>query len=249
MTGKVGLVAGLASVAFGLAGCATCNHKACAVSLCPPSAPDTCAAQRNRVHVFLVGGADVFDDGGLRELRDVVNAAGFSQVYYGQIQHCGWFEREARRIACDDPEARFVFVGYGVGAGNAVRLAAGRPGHVDGLVLLDPAGVPECGCTAAGAPVHVIGSERWTKKADLTGCDVVRLPGVCHFALATDPLTVEKTLELLREAVARVPDDAIAPLVMPMIDDPAPLPAVIPDSAIAPKGRPPAGTLTSRPAW
>jgi pimeloyl-ACP methyl ester carboxylesterase len=179
----------------------------------------------------LVGGVDVFDDGGLRGLRDAANVAGFAQVYYGQLQHCGWFGREMRRIACEDAEARFVLVGYGVGAGNVASLAADarrRGLHVDGLVLLDPIGVPADVCTEIETTVHVVGSDRWAQRSEMPGCDVVRLPDVCHFAIATDPYTVDRTVGLLREAAHRVPDDAIPTPVMPLIDDPAPLPAVIP---------------------
>jgi hypothetical protein len=237
MTGKTGLTAVIAAATLGLAGCATCHHKAVEVALCPPACPDTCLAQRNRVHVFLVNGVDPLDDGGLIQLRDRLNVAGFTQVYHGHPHHTGWFGRTMRRIACDDPHARFVIVGYESGAGNAVTLAADAGRHglpVDAVVLLDPASVSPSGCAAVEAPIHLVTSDRWKARDDLPVSDAMKLPDVGHYTLASHPATVEHVTSLLLEAVARVPHDDGGVPVLPMFDEPAPVPFVIPDTVKTP---------------
>jgi pimeloyl-ACP methyl ester carboxylesterase len=188
---------------------------------------------------MVIAGVDIFDDGGLCQLRDAVNAAGFTQVYYGHSHHyhCGWFGREMRRIAVNDPEARLIFVGYGVGAGNAAQLAAEAQMlgyNVDGLVLLDPIKLPDVNKTFANTPVLIFGSDRWKITGGCPNWEIVRLPDVCHYSIATDPYTVERIIDLLRDAVACVPENAWPVIVMPLIDDPAPVPAVIADIAATP---------------
>jgi hypothetical protein len=199
--------------------------------------------------VFLVGGVDVLDDSGLKDLRDALNADGFSQVYYGHPHHSGWFGREMRRIASEDPAARFVLVGFEVGAVTAGNLAADGCRHglnVEGLVLLDPIRVPSDASATSGMPVHVVGSGRWVPPDGLTDCVVTKLPDDCHFSIAAAPPTVALTADLLRSAVERVPADAIPATILPMIDDPAPIPQFIPDPVTAPKGKSPATSQTAR---
>ena len=172
MSWKTGAVAAVAAVAVGLSGCTTCHHRAAEWSQCSGTSPEVCSSQRSRVHVFLIGGLDVFDDGGLRGLRDAVNAAGFSQVYCGQAHHGGLFAREMRRIACDDPAARFILVGYGTGASRAVNLAAEARcdgSGIDGLVLLDPHPDVLESAEISGIPVHVFASDRCVPGLDIHG--------------------------------------------------------------------------------
>jgi hypothetical protein len=197
----------------------------------------------------LVGGADILDDGGLRGLRDALNVAGFSQVYYGHPHHSGLFGREIRRIACEDAAARFVFVGFGLGSATAVNLAADGCRHglnIDGLVLLDPIRAPANVSDIAGVPVHIVGSERWTPPDGWANCEITKLPDDCHFSIAAAPQTVALLADLLRSAGGRVPQDAIPATILPMIDDPAPVPQFIPDPVTAPKGKRPAASQTAR---
>src|SRR5262245_39238385 len=96
----------------------------------PPLAPDvhvsckafpTCC--RDHVHVFFIHGMDPFDWANLTGLRDHVQALGFHKTYYGQMYHTRKFEKEIRRIHEEDPNARFVLVGFSFGA-NMVRYLA-----------------------------------------------------------------------------------------------------------------------------
>jgi pimeloyl-ACP methyl ester carboxylesterase len=231
MTGKTGLVAVVLATTFGAAGCTTCNYQANAITLSPEECPGSCAAQRNGVTVFLINGIDVLDIGGMSKLRDRLNEAGFSQVYYGSTVNCGHFAREMKRIAKDDPETRFVIVGYGTGTGDAADLAR-QAGvnlvRVDTVILLDPSGVDPAAIVPVEAGVRVIQSDGWKNDALHPRAEVTTLSGVGHFELPSHAATAGCVLEVLKEAVTRVPLVEEGHLVIPLLDDPAPVPAVIP---------------------
>src|SRR5881398_138047 len=114
-----GLVA--AAVLAGGGGCATCHHRACGPAL--EAGPDCPLPVYNRQHVyvFLVNG---LTPGGLDGLRDRLNEHGFVKVYSGQLPHAIWMGYEMRRLAKEEPEARFVLVGRHVGAAAVAKLAA-----------------------------------------------------------------------------------------------------------------------------
>src|SRR5262249_46603769 len=48
---------------------------------------------------------------------------GFNKTYYGQLYHTCYFRKQVRRIHEEDPEARFVLIGFSFGA-NMVRTVA-----------------------------------------------------------------------------------------------------------------------------
>jgi pimeloyl-ACP methyl ester carboxylesterase len=229
-----GLIAATAVLA---AGCTACPQQVADLALPPDECLDPDAMQRNRVHIFLVNGADILDVGGLSTLREKLTAAGYSQSYYGYPYNCFWFGREMRRIAGEDKLARFVIIGYELGAGSAVDLAADARRHgvsVDAVVLLDPAAVGTETRAAVEAPIHVIQSDGWAMRDALAGSETVVLSRVGHFSVPTAPPTVEHITRLLREAAAHVPDDSDGRLVLPLIDEPPPLPTVIPGPSAPP---------------
>jgi thioesterase domain-containing protein len=108
--------------------------------------------------VFLLNGVDPLCAGNLTGLRDHVQALGFTQTYYGQLYHAGWCERQMERIHQEDPEGRFVLIGYGAGARTLYNLgqkmaAAGLP--IDVLLALDG---PQLEALEGSFPVWALGS-------------------------------------------------------------------------------------------
>jgi hypothetical protein len=75
------------------------------------------------VYVFLLGGCDPLDLAGLSDLRDDLFKLGFPRTYCGQVYHAFQFGREIRRVHHEDPDARFVLVGHGLGCRAVVALA------------------------------------------------------------------------------------------------------------------------------
>jgi hypothetical protein len=122
---------------------------------------------RRHVYVFLMNGIDPLGAGNLSALRDQVQALGFTQTYYGQAYHAGWCEREMQRIHCEDPDGRFVLIGYGCGARtlNALgqQMAAGGLA-VDAMLALGVA--PEDVMVGGPVPVYVLGSAGQLDTAD-----------------------------------------------------------------------------------
>jgi hypothetical protein len=103
-----------------------------------PSAclPPSC---RNHVHVFFVHGLDPLDWANLEGVRDYVQSLGYVKTHFGQLYHTASFEKDLRRIHEEDPEARFVMVGFSFGANmvrNLARAAKEQGIPIDLLVYL-----------------------------------------------------------------------------------------------------------------
>src|SRR5439155_1183533 len=78
---------------------------------------------RDHVYVFMIHGMDPFDYANLEGVKDYLHELGFTRTYYGQLQHTARFTKEVRRIHQEDPDARFVLIGFSFGA-NMVRNIA-----------------------------------------------------------------------------------------------------------------------------
>src|SRR2546422_4435526 len=87
----------------------------------PCQVPPTCS--RDHVYVFFIHGLDPLDIANLNGVRDYVHKLGFHKTYYGQLYHKAYFEKKAISIHKEDPDARFVLVGFSFGA-NMVRSIA-----------------------------------------------------------------------------------------------------------------------------
>ena len=128
LVGLVGLVLLLAQ-----SGCVSCFNPVHP----PPPEQTACCAEvpsraRNHVYVFIVHGMDPLDCANLKGLRDYVQSLGFIKTYYGQLYHSSYFTKEICRIHKDDPNARFVLIGFSFGA-NSVR---------DLTHAIEPEGIP-----------------------------------------------------------------------------------------------------------
>jgi hypothetical protein len=88
---------------------------------------------RDHVFVFLVNGADPVDCADLAGLRDCIQALGFIKTYYGKLCNVSYFSKEICRLHHEDPEARFVLIGYGIGADGTSRLV--QRAHIDDVPI------------------------------------------------------------------------------------------------------------------
>lgn len=91
------------------------------------------APSRNRVHIFLIHGMDPFDLANLNGLTEYIQQLGYTKTHYGQLFHFWEFKNEMRRIHKQDPQARFVLIGFSFGA-NTVRELANAV-RDDGIVI------------------------------------------------------------------------------------------------------------------
>jgi pimeloyl-ACP methyl ester carboxylesterase len=205
-----------------ITGCACCRPDAGYVALCPAEQTECSFGSRNRVVVFLIGGADVLDFGGLSGLRDRLAEAGFANVYVGSFYHKNYFNEELDRRRCEDPCLRFVVIGREMGTASAQALAShGRKvgANIDAVFALDPIG-PLDGQTAVFRSRAMTGG--------VVGAAAIVDVDASAFSLATDTYVVTSIAASLREIAALAPVDHTFQAVLPIIDDPAPTPRVLP---------------------
>jgi hypothetical protein len=204
-----------------------------------PAAPEliqTCKmapkCARDHVYVFFVHGMDPCDCANMTGLRDYIQSLGFSKTYYGQMFHTWHFETEVAKIHKEDPEARFVLVGFSFGA-NFVRdicQSANKEGiSVDLLVYLGgntlsdcPKDQPENACRI----LNILASGCIWNGDTMQHAENIQETGVWHFGSPTHPHTLETLANELAIVVARVP--------VPELKDPPPLPT----DETAPRPRP-----------
>jgi hypothetical protein len=185
---------------------------------------------RDHVYIFFVHGMDPLDMANLTGLRDHVQDLGFHKTYYGQLYHGPLFDREIRRIHEEDPEARFVLVGFSFGA-NVVRTLAqsvrGDGIPIDLLVYLG-------GNTLKNVPydqpdnvihlVNILASGFIWNGDNMEAAENISEPDVWHFGSPTHQGTRETLARELAEVVSHVP-----------VEEPADVPATSPEAAPTPR--------------
>ena len=188
-------------------GCTTCPHRASYDALHSEIATSTCSLQRNKVVAILVGTDTILDFANLNTLAKRLNEAGFARIYRGGIVHGAWLKREIERTHADDPETRFVVIGYDWGARTARELtcqmtASGIP--VDSLVLLDPLGVGSVEILNETCRVSVIRSHGWMNGSFPDAVDTT-VPGIGHIDLPTHAETLATIVGVLETTAGQIP--------------------------------------------
>jgi hypothetical protein len=155
---------------------------------------------------------DPCDAANLSGVRDYLHSLGFSQVYYGQLYHVWYFNNEIKRIHEEDPEARFVLIGFSFGA-NMVRdlaqWARERDTMIDLLVYLGgntlkncPEDMPENVLQIVNILAHGC---IWNGDT-MDGAINMQVSGFCwHFGSPTHKETIEVLTRELATVAARVP--------------------------------------------
>src|SRR5262249_25277864 len=173
---------------------------------------------RDHVYVFLVNGFDPTHVANFDGVRDDLDKLGFHKVYFAAMFHAPCILSRTRRLHHDDPQARFVLVGYSLGA-NTVRTIAQhlRPDGIDIELLAYIGGdtirnVPEdrpenchriVNVTAKGC-VWMAGGIVWDG-ADLDDAENARLPDVGHYQAPPHVHTPQMLARSLLDVAASVP--------------------------------------------
>jgi hypothetical protein len=215
----LGLAAALAAALIAAPGCLSFLHPVDppAKELAAPCAafPACC---RSHVYFVLVHGADPLDAADLEGLNDWVRSLGFTKTYFGQMYHAPYFEKEIRRIHREDPDARFVLMGFSLGANMVRDIAVAVKSDditIDALIYCGgnslgnaPSNRPE----NALAVFHILtqyGSD-WMG-VPLDGADNMRLADAYHFGSPTHLYTREVLARELGAAAERVPVEEDGP--------------------------------------
>jgi len=184
--------------------------------LCCAEVPLGC---RNHVYLFFVHGVDPCDCANLRGLRDYVQSLGFIKTYYGQMYHTSYFTAEISRIHREDPDARFVLVGFSFGA-NMVRdmahTVAKEDINIDLLVYLGGNTLqnkPEDRPDNVGQIVNILATGCIWNGDTLDGAINVNYTDVYHFGSPTHAHTLGLLADELSKVAWRVPiiEKAVAP--------------------------------------
>jgi hypothetical protein len=249
------LAAGLAVWAVSSVGCTTCRYHACEPALRHEPCEEDPILPKHKTYAVLVNGGDVLGFGKFAKMQHRLNEAGFAMVYYGQVYHGGMIERELRDVFGRDADTRFVIVGYGEGAAVAESLASrltagGLP--VDAVVHLAPVRTSVSVSSPSSVKRLVFYPEGATTIGSVPDADGTVLPGIGHYDVPLHPVVVSAVLNLMRDSAGRVPVNNETPTYMPILDDPAPIPAVIMELAPtetvppAPRKKLPTADLTGR---
>jgi hypothetical protein len=197
------------------------------------------------VYIFLVHGLDPLDFANLSGVRDHIVDLGFHKTYYGQFYHAGFFAKEIRRIHQEDPDARFVVIGFSLGASQARNIC--QRVKEDGipialLVYLDGNTLEN---TRADRPenakqiVNILASGYVWNGAQLDGAINLNETDVYHF----DAPTHKRTTHLLDDQLLTIA--ASVPRVEPA--NPAPMPES--DTEPTPPRSPKQVPLVLRDEW
>ncbi len=201
-----------AAMALLASGCANC--------LCPvPPIPEDAAARsaalpqvcRNHVYIFLICGQGPLDLGNMGGIRESLISLGYIKTYCGECCYSGYYKEEILRLHHEDESARFVVMGYGLGANTAAELTESV--RADGVtidLLVYCGGVairnnPKNRPSNALRVVHLLGGGVDSMGFVLDGADNVELTDASHFRSATHPFTMELLVKELTDAASRVP--------------------------------------------
>ncbi len=209
------------------AGCTTCRHSAFQESLRPVEHVRVPAQARSKVYAFFMNGADLLELNGFSELQDGLICAGFPKIYYAQRADREWYYRELHRLHRDDPDARFLLVGYGSAADQIQELACrvSREGiALDAVVYIDPVGMK--GDSMQNVPFRtvILKSHHWRGAPRLKAPESITVNNVGHISLPTHPATVQTLVDLMTESALRVPLPDATIDCLPLRDKGRPIP-------------------------
>ncbi len=223
----------IAPLVLGMAlsgGCTTCRHTAFAESLKPVEQVRVLAPARARVYAFFMNGADLLEVSGFSELREELICAGFPKIYYAQRSDREWYRRELHRLHREEPDARFILVGYGSAADQIQELACQVSQEqipLDAVVFIDPIGVK--GDLTQNVPYRavVLKSHHWRAAPRLQAPETVMVDHVGHIGLPEHPATVQALVDLMTESALKVPlpDQTVDCLPLRYENRPIPRPA------------------------
>lgn len=199
MRGQRWVIVAVLAIAISQTGCITCCHKGYEKALKNGPECELPTACRNQVYVFLLNGVTPPTHSDLNALRLKLAENGFAKVGYADLAGGLCVEYEMKSIRACEPDAKFVLVGYDVGAASAVCIARdlsskGKP--VEALVLLDPVGCKD----AAGVPTLLITTGKGACATPHR--ERVIVPDAKHFDLPAHPTTVAAIVDLLRGVAA-----------------------------------------------
>ena len=165
---------------------------------------------RNHVYIFLICGQGPLDLGNMGGIRESLISLGYIKTYCGECCYSRYYKDEIIRLHDEDESARFVVMGYGLGANTAAELtdAVQADGatidllvYCGGIAISDE---PKNRPSNAQRVVHLLSGGVDSVGSPLEGADNILLTDATHFGTATHPYTMELLVRELTEVASRV---------------------------------------------
>jgi pimeloyl-ACP methyl ester carboxylesterase len=231
----------LTAASIGGPGCMAINPKPIPLAPeCTAACADVPCQCRGKVYVFLMSGFDPLDLDRVGDFRAALIRAGFTKVYNGQFYHDVYFAKEMHRLATEEPDARFVVVGFSLGAEFAVSLAE-SVGHqgipISLLASVDPywwSTAPAKSPSNVQQVMHIHGEPLLFAQRASAGAEV-QIPESFPANVTAHPLAVETLARALANVAGTLPPPPASPV--PQLADDLPTP------------RPVTRTSNPRDAW
>lgn len=188
------------------------------------------APRRSHVHVFLLQGLDPLDLANINGLTEYIHQLGYNKTHYGQFFHLWSFRKEMRNIHKQDPEARFVVIGFSLGSfiarelANAVKeenLPIDLLIYLGGFILDN---TPRTQPANAARIANILTAGSVIKGPQMDRAENIRCSDVWHFGLPTHPRTRELLARELAVVAARVPYVEKIPPLRPELEEEIPQP-------------------------
>jgi pimeloyl-ACP methyl ester carboxylesterase len=222
----------LAAASIAGPGCMAINPKPIALAPeCMAACGDVPCACRGKVYVFLLSGFDPLDLDRVGDFRAALVRAGFTKVYNGQFYHDRYFAQEMRRLAAEEPDSRFVVVGFSLGTEFAVSLAE-SVGHqgipISLLASVDPywwSGAPSKTPANVQQTMNLHGEPLLFANRAGSGAEV-QIPESFPNNITAHPLTVETLARALANVAGTVtppPPSSPAPQLADDVPTPRPV--------------------------
>lgn len=193
---------------FAGTGCVRCRYTALAESQLPVEHSKVIAPSRSKVYLFLVNGADLAEYSGIQNLQQQIICGGYAKVYHAQRFDRAYFRKELHRLHREDPDNRFILLGYGAAADQLLELAccvSTEQIPLDCVGFIDPAGLNAELIHRAPFRTIIFRSHHWVLSPRLIGNETLTLNNVGHYRVMPHPLTVNAILDLMTESALRVP--------------------------------------------
>ena len=198
------------------------NERAC---LQMAEANDVNAPTRAKVHVLMMDGLGTIN--ALEQLELSIVKAGFPKVYTAQRVDRAWFYKEIHRLHRESADNRFVLVAQGAAGSEMQRLADDLVQDeipLDGLIFLDPVGMPVENCEVPPYPVRVIRGHQSFGIPRVAATDSVHVANVGRSSQPRDCATQSAVIDWLFAVARTVPQKPEPVNCVPLTDEPKPIP-------------------------
>jgi hypothetical protein len=169
-----------------------------------PESISPCAKQH--VYTFIVNGLDPCNYSNLTGVRDHCVSLGYENTFYGQLYHGLWIEKRIRQIRAQDPQARFVLVGFSAGVLTVRNVACTLKNEgvcIDRMIYLGGFtldNVPRNRPDNVGKLYHILANGQVWNGVPIDGAENIKCQDVWHFGSPTHPKSLQVLETCLTEA-------------------------------------------------